>query len=367
VLRIQEYRISDLRQCLCPSHWFRSEPAPITKHRALSHVNNPRAEAGDVALLVAYDGDAVVAHLGILPDLVFSNQSSRKIGWLTAWWANPDRKYAGIGLTLLSRAFALYQGNLGASGFSESARRVYDATKKFVTIGNLGGISGFARLNLCRLLRRRLPQLAKFRSLLGVVDALANQYVSLRQWWWRQRHAFPQGVRLEYLPEMDPEADEFIQRHSFLALAKRGAKELNWIAKYPWVLAAPLSPPSSFHFSSPIESYSVFNIKVYNGDERLVAVLMVILMDGHVIVPYCLHDGQSGLIAQILAHLLLTQRAERLTLFHKDLVERFYALRFPWLLLLKKRRAWILSSECVEDGVSAWAMQDGDGDCAFTA
>ena len=329
-------------------------------------MNNPRAEAGDTALLVAYDGDAVVAHLGILPDLVFSKQSPLKIGWLTAWWADPDRKYAGSGLLLLSRAFALYRGRLGASGFSDSARQVYDATKKFVTLGDSEGISGFARLNLHRLLRRRLPQLASFRSVLGAVDALVDQYVTLKQWRWRKRHAFPPGIRLEYLSEMDAEADEFIQQHSALSLSRRGAGDLNWIARYPWVLTTPLAPPSSFHFSSPVESYSVFNVKVYESDERLVAVLMIALIDGHVIVPYCFHEGQSGLIAQVLAQFLIAQRAERLTLYHKDLVERFLALRLPWLWLRKKRRAWILSRECIAEGASEYEMQDGDGDCAFT-
>ncbi len=366
MLRTQEYTIAELKQCLCPGRWLHSEPAPITKHRALSQVNNPRAADCDVALLVAYDGNTVVAHLGMLPDLVFSNQCPRKIAWMTAWWANPDRKYAGIGVKLLSRAFALYSGRLGASGFSESARRVYDATKKFTTIGELEGICGFARLNLSRMLRRRLPRLSKFTTLLGAVDAMANQYVNLRQWSWRKRNAFPQGIRLEYMPEMDAEADDFIEEHSCFALAKRAARELNWIAKYPWVLNAPLAPPFSFHFSSRADSYSVFNIKVYDANERLVGVLMVTAMDGHVIVPYCFHDGQSGLIAQILAHFLLAQRAERLTLFQKDLVERLCAVRFPWLRLRKKRRAWILSRECVEEGVSAYTLQDGDGDCAFT-
>jgi len=366
MLRIQEYTISDLKQCLRPGHWFQGEPSPITKHRALSHVNNPRAQGGDVALLVAYDEDAVVAHLGILPDLVFRNQSAHKIGWLTAWWANPARNYTGVGLMLLSRAFTLYQGRLGASGFSEAARKVYDATRKFVTLGEQEGINGFARLNLYRLLHRRSPRLARFRAGLRVLDVIGNQYINLRQWWWRKRHALPHGFRFEYLPEMDSEADDFIQQHSSNSLARRGAKELNWIAKYPWVLNTPLAPPTSFHFSSPVESYSVFNMKIYDAEEQLVAVLMVTLMDGHVIVPHCFHQGRSGLIALVLSHFLIAQRAERLTLHYSDLVEQLLALRFPWLWLRKRQRNWIWSREFAGENVSRYAMQDGDGDCAFT-
>jgi len=364
MLRIVEYTISDLERCLWPGRWFQCDPVPITKQRALSHVRNPRAEKTDVALLVAYDEDVVVGHLGVLPDKAFVNLGEQKIGWVTAWWADPDRKYVGLGLMLLMRALNLYGGRLGASGFSDDARKVYDATKRFAMIKDAQGVSGIARLNLCRLLRRRLPSLAKLRTVLGAVDAIVNVCVSIRQFWWRKSHRLPGSCQIEYFAELDQEADEFIQRHSAAGLTRRGARELNWIINYPWVLCAPLARRSSFHFSAQAESYSVYCIKIYTPG-GLAAVLLLTMMDGHVTVPYCYHGGQSKLIARVLCHFLIVQRAERLTIYEPELIEELSALRFPWLGMIHKRRTWIWSRECAGQGSNKFSMQDGDGDCAF--
>jgi len=365
MLRIDEYTISDLGQCLCPGRWFRCDPIPITKQRALSHVRNPRAEKTDVALLVAFDGEAVVGHLGVLPDKTFVNLSEQKIGWVTAWWADPDRKYAGVGLMLLIRALSLYEDRLGASGFSDDARRVYDATKRFVVIKDAQGISNIARLNLYHLLHRRLPSLARLRTVLGMVDAIVNGYIGIRQFLWRKTHQLPDSCQIEYLVELDQEADEFIQRHSSDGLTRRGARELNWIVNYPWIICAPLARGSNFHFSAQAESYSVYCIKIY-APNGLVAVLLLTMMDGHVKVPYCYHSGQGKLIARVLCHFLIVQRAERLTVYEPALVEELSALRFPWLGRIHKRRTWIWSRECTGQGSNEFSMQDGDGDCAFT-
>ena len=364
MLRIIEYTISDLERCLWPGPWFQCDPVPITKQRALSHVRNPRAEKTDVALLVAYDGDAVVGHLGVLPDKIFVNHGEQKIGWVTAWWADPNRKYAGVGLMLLMRALNLCGGRLGASGFSDDARKVYDATKRFAVIKDVQGVSGIARLNLCRLLRRRLPSLAKLRTVLKAVGAIVNMWIGIRQFWWRESHRLPDSCRIEYFTELDREADEFIQRHSSDGLTRRGARELNWIVNYPWIVCAPLARRSSFHFSAQVESYSVYRIKIYELG-GLVAVLLLTVMEGHVTVPYCYHSGHGKLIARMLCHFLIAQQAERLTVYEPELIKELSVQRFPWLGMIHKRRTWIWSRECVEQGSNEFSMQDGDGDCAF--
>lgn len=366
LLRTQEYTIADLEQRLQDGRGVEGNPTPITKHRILSQVQNPRAASTDVALLVAYDGDTVVGHLGVLPDLAFVGAQEHKIGWLTAWWANPDRKYAGVGLMLLMRAQALYGGAVGASGFSDDAKKIYSATRKFVTVKELAGITVMARFNLRERLISRAPWLEKVRWMIGVVDCAANQCIRLVQLLWRQFHQMPEGFRVEYLPQLDEEAQAYIARHQGAELTRRGALELNWIHRNPWILSAPLGQPSSFHFSSAARSYGSFIVKVLDLNDRIAAVLMLIVVDGQLTVPYCYHDDGGRLVAQLLCDHVIALRLERVTTYRAELIETLAAIRFPWIWTKRKARSWVLSSSVGHAEWSGCSLQDGDGDCVFT-
>jgi len=365
MVNIQTYTVADLRRILNPGPWFSGDPIPITRERALSQINNPRAGDSDVVLLVAYDGDMVVAHLGILPDLVFTSAGQHKVGWLTAWWANPDRKYSGIGMTLMMRAMALYKNGVGASGFSEDAKKVYAATRKFTTIKELPGISAFTRFDTSQLLPKRFPFLKRLKLGLEFADAVANQFVRVRQAFWRLEQKLPKSVRIEYVPELDSEAEHFITQHNQGELTKRGAKELNWIGTYSWMAQVPMGEPPAFRFATTASNSRCFYLKISDGDDGLVAVVMLSIIDDHLIIPGCHHNGRAELVARIIGHHLAALRLKRITTYRADLMESFSQMRFPWVWSSSKTRSWIMAGTCVE-GHPTFEVQDGDGDCAFT-
>lgn len=302
----------------------------------------------------------------MLPDLAFIGGQEHRIGWLTAWWGNPDRKYAGVGLMLLMRAQALYRGAVGASGFSDDAKRAYSATRKFVTVKELSGISAFARFNLHERLISRAPWLKRFGWVMGALDCAANQCIRIAQLMWRQFHRMPEGFHVEYLPQLDEEAQSYIARHQGTELTRRGARELNWIHRNPWILSAPLGQPSSFHFSSAARSYSSFILKIVDANSRIAAVLMLIIVDGQLTVPYCYHDGDGRLVAQLVCDHVIALRLEKVTTYRAELIEALAAIRFPWIWTKRKTRSWILSSPLCQGEWSGCSLQDGDGDCVFT-
>jgi hypothetical protein len=303
-----------------------------------------------------------------LPDKAFREGQPHKIGWLTAWWANPNRKYSGVGMMLLVRALALcmYKYGLGVSDFTKDAQKVYDATRQFRTIRDLPGVSAFARAYFSYLLPKRLPLLAKLRFLLRLADTAANSFFSVRQRLWKRRNKLPEGFRIEYVPEMDPEAGHYIERHQEDELVRRGAKEINWIARFPWVTCVPLGQLPPFYFNSTATTCRCLNIKLYDPNKRLVAVLMLYIIDDHLMVPYCYHDDQADLIALIICHHIIAMRLKRMTTYRPELLSSFSRLRFPWVLQMSTTRSWIMSGRCVEGEGTAFSVQDGDGDCAFT-
>ncbi len=366
MVQIQAYTIGELRQRLTAGEWFEGDPIPLTRERALSQVNNPRAEDADVALLVATDDGKVIAHLGIVPDCVFMGDRQLKIGWLTAWWANPDRKYAGTGMMLMMRAMGFYKNGVGASGFSEDAKAVYAATKRFKTIKELSGLTAFARCDFTTLLARRSNIAAKLKPLLRVVDAAGNGLVRLRHWSWQRANPLPETVQLEYGPEFDAEANRFLEQHPQNTLSRRGAKELNWIARYTWMTCAPLNPPPPFRFDTTAQTHRSYHLKVRAANGQLAAVLLLHIIDDHLIIPCVCHDQQAELVARIIGQHVVTLRLNRVTLFRSDLIEQLERLRFPWVVKKVRTRPWVLSGPAAEVAGTAVAVQDGDGDCAFT-
>ncbi|HEX5221471.1 MAG TPA: hypothetical protein VFZ59_18050 [Verrucomicrobiae bacterium] len=363
MVQIKTYTIADLRQRLACGTWFEGNPIPVTRERVWSQVNNPRADDADVALLVATENEMVIAHLGIVPDFVFAGGQKLKIGWLTAWWANPDRKYSGTGMMLMMRAMGFYKAGVGASGFSNDAKAVYSATKRFKTVQELRGMTAFARFDLANLLPKRLPVLAKVRWLLAGADALANGLVLLRQCLWRRGNALPADVKIEYVPALDAEANAFLEQHAENQLSRRGSREVNWIANHSWMTIAPLLPPPSFRFDTTARTHRNLLLKV-RREQRLVAVLHLSMIDDHLILPTCCHDQEAELTARIIGNHLVAMRLKRITTFRRDLLECFERSGFPWVARKERVRPWILSGPAGE--IARVGVQDGDGDCAFT-
>jgi len=56
---------------------------PITKHRAISHIHNPRADDDDIILFLAYENEELVGYLGVLADKIYYQNSPIKCGWLS--------------------------------------------------------------------------------------------------------------------------------------------------------------------------------------------------------------------------------------------------------------------------------------------
>jgi len=74
LIEIEYLTIQDLKKELQKSVFFEGQHIlPITKHRALSHVNNPRAEAHDVVLLLAKKQHQICGYIGMTHKFIIIN------------------------------------------------------------------------------------------------------------------------------------------------------------------------------------------------------------------------------------------------------------------------------------------------------
>ena len=81
---------------------------PISKQRALSQINNPRAGEEDIVLVAQFDDNITTGYLGILPDYVFIEGEKEKIGWLTCFWVHEKYKSKDIAANLFRRVIRAY-------------------------------------------------------------------------------------------------------------------------------------------------------------------------------------------------------------------------------------------------------------------
>lgn len=367
-MKIEYYTLADLAERLRSDNFWHGDVVPITKHRALSHIRNPRSSPEDVALLVAYDESKVIGYIGVLPDFVFLNGATQKIGWLTAWWVDSRPKYAGIGFALMAKASQLYRGEVGASGFSDDAKKVYEASKQFVTIAESVRIRAFLRSSMRELLPRKAPILNKAKGILAIFDYSINTFCNFRLQFWRWRFGIGKTLRVEYIAEVDSQTANFIAQFQGHEICRRSASEMNWIAQHPWVLAAPIAKKgeSAFYFSATARESICLMIKVFSADNIMIGFVMLRLIDGKLTIPFCYMPKQyANQMFRVIGEHAVALRAHTLTICRAELRESLTQLKFPCIARTKESRSWILGSVYGANFRGEFEMQDGDGDCAF--
>ena len=370
-MRIEEYSLADLRGRLEDRDFWSQSVLPISKHRAIAQVHNPRADEDDVLLIVAY-GDKgpseTVAYIGILPDRVFLEGREQKVGWLSCWWVNPKAATGGIGAMLLFRAINSYSGHVASYSPAPVAEEIITSTRQFVPLYDLHGVTGILRFNTSYLLERRRPSARPLKPFLKLLDRFGNLVgdarISQRI---RTRHGASE-YSLDYVSAIDSETEAFITRHRSPAeLFRRGKAELDWIYTYPWVIAAPLPDRLSarYDFTATARTFSFYMVKIRRPDGELAAFLLLKLKNETLTVPYAYFtpDSASLVLDSVLGH-ALSLRADMVTILNSELVQGASADRPRFLYRWPTARHCYISKR-LKPGPSG-VLQPGDGDGAFT-
>jgi len=236
-MEIVELSVKDLRDAIRRNSLWNSEIIPISKHRAISQVNNPQAKEDDVILFLAYEGPELVGSLGVVPGIIHLNDQPIRIGWLSAWWARPRGEKPGYGTLLLQQACRGWQDDLLASSPSKIGMKAFDSSQMFNTLKELDGIKIIYRFNLSELLPAKFPSLARIRFVLSAADGIGNIFMDTFLRLWKKLKPLPKNLEFEYVSMIDGETDAFIRECERDGnLIKISSEELDWIFRYPWIL-----------------------------------------------------------------------------------------------------------------------------------
>ena len=367
-MEIKALTVADLKTALSSENFWHTEILPITKHRALSHIHNPRADTDDLVLWVAYQDKRVIGYLGILPDEIFVKNAVTRFGWLTGWWVDPACRNTGVGAILLFKAMRAYQQQLGISGGSKEAAKVLRASGKFFDLNSLQGLKIRFRFNAAGAIPRRFPTMKFGRLMLKTVDIMMDEIANIRSFFWKRRIDLLQRLDFEYISRIDEETGQFIERHHRQDLTRKGRADLNWIMAYPWILTAPVKDSASrkYYFSSLAGRFVYLGVKVLEQNNGVVGFLLLKVRDDRMSVMYSYFENhRTSLIAAAVIYHALAMEVSTLCLYDERLVAGFSESGCPCWSAGAVSRGFLLSKAFADMPLSDCRIHGGDGDLAF--
>jgi hypothetical protein len=367
-MEIKTFTVAELQLALLSEDFWLSKTLPITKQRALSFCRNPRAEKDDPVLLVAYKDQQVIGYLGILPDKIFIDNADHKLGWLTGWWVDPSAAARGVGVALLYKALNTYRERIGVSGGSKEARKVLHATQKFIALNPLKGVDIRFRFNAAKAHLRKSPGIKPLRVFFKIADALLDEIVEVRGFFWERRHSIRRRLAFEYASPIDEEAGRFIERHHQHDLTRKGKADLNWIMACPWVVSAPQKDSAGrrYFFSSISARFFYLGVKVFAPDNGMVGFLMLKVRDDRMSVVYAHFEGRhTPSVAAAAFYHALAMDVSTLSLYDERLVKSLAGLRCPCWSTRSVSRGFFLSKAFAGIPPAGGRLHGGDGDLAF--
>jgi hypothetical protein len=242
--------------------------------------------------------------------------------------------------------------------------KIYERTGYFHPPVTRFGIRGYLRFCLAEILPPRGGFFARIKPVLQALDFLFNLANAIRLVFYPGYKTDP-GLHYEYIEEIGPEAEQFIQHWNQSCLIRRGKPELEWINRFPWVLEQEEDADSRrYYFSSVSKRFFYQQVEFRNEAGAVTAFLMLSVRNNHLTVPYTFFDkGMEFTLVRFLFNVMLDYQLNMLTVFHPELSEEIKKSRSPFLFKKKIIRPYFIPKTLE---LPEFVFQDGDGDCVFT-
>jgi GNAT superfamily N-acetyltransferase len=341
---------------------------PITRHRALSHLSNPRAADDDILLLLAWDNKKLVGCLGILPDFLYDGDKIYKVGWLSASWIDPSERRKGIAGKILREALDACNNQALIADWVPEVNDVYEKSGLFVNFAWREGVQAYLRFNL----RETLPLKKTFfgKTILNAADKVLNIFNSARLYCHNVAfgNEYPQ---FEKLDSIDDESSKFMSKWKDSETFRRLEKELTWILKYPWVLQRSSeypTPDKRYHFSSVLNEFRQEIIKIRNSHKEMIAFLMLTVRNKSLQVPYLYYQPEHvETVARFIYRYMYEKRIKGVVLYEPRLSEYILKSKMPFISKQKAKIPYIIPKRFAEKLTdNKRIIQDGDGERVFT-
>jgi len=367
-MEIKTYNSEQLNELVHSEQFSRMPVVPISTHRAMSHIHNPRADKSDILMIIAHEDDEMIGYLGVLADNIHTLKGKAlKCGWLSCMWVNPVLRGKGIAKQLLATAFKEWNDHILVTEFTPEAKGLYDRSGGFNDLRINEGLRCYLRFNLHEVLPKKNEKYKPYTSILKLGDAFANVPNALRLSFIKPK--ISGHILFEEITEIHQGLNEYILSKQENGFERRSAAELNWILRYPWLLQSASTEESMrYHFSSVSERFGNHCFKlIENGETK--GCLHFTIRDNHLKIPYAYFEKDClPEVVQHIYRIMHDYKLNMLTVFHTDIVKFLKTDSTPFIYKRDIKRQYIISKVLDANFTDREKLifQDGDADCAFT-
>lgn len=364
MIDIKRVKLSELNALVSSPEYPNWEVIPISRHRAISYINNPRASADDIVLYLAYFDDKMVGYRTILSDTIFKNGKAIKVGWLSGNWVNPKLRRKGIATALFNAAFSDWGEKLLFTNYALESKAVYDKTSRFQLLETLKGRRFYIRPCLAKTLPAKGPTYKALKPIWHSIDFILGLLNPIPLFGKLIR---TKGISIEYLAYPDNEVRDIFTSTLTITPTARSGNDLQWILRHPWLVSSPLADRigDKYYFSSSPKKFEQLLLKVYRQNQ-LLGIIMINNRDGFATTPYVICNiNEEKLFAKVIAKHALAMGCNRLTSFNQPIADALSSI-FPLGLLSKSQKRNFYASQKVVDIIEKGAtFAEGDGDITF--
>jgi len=346
------------------SELYRSlENVPISRRRAYSQAQNPRADDGDLLLVAQFDGTKTAGYLGVLPDYVYVDGEPKKMGWLTCFWVGEEYKSKNVAANLFLRVIRAWKKNIFITNIVPWLEPVYQKTKMFQPTKYKSGIRLYVRFNFAEVLPPKHLFFQRTKPLLTVADRVLNSCWNLR---YKLASSGNERLHCECFADAR-NVDPRLLHSDMPNWTVRSKAEFDWIFDYPWVVEGNADAESKrYYFTSVARRFSQ-RIFVFSEKENAApcACAFVTIRDNHLTVPYCFCETTEHFhaIAEKIISVAIDERVAMITVFCDELSSALAKQKNRVLFAKNVAKPYFVSINFPE--VEPLHFQDGDGDCVF--
>ncbi len=359
---IREIKVGELPGFV-DSELFKSiNPKPITGLRAISQFNNPRARPGDTALIIAYEGDTLLAMAGLLPDYIAGNPD-HPVSSNSGWWAHPE-KGRHVALPVFARALKSCGHRMFMTDCTPHSREILEKTGWFEFREPLKGIKIAFRFYFHQMAEHRFGS-GHISKTAGLADKLLNGLFSplLNP---GKRKSQGSDVSVSLVTVIDDHLSRFIREQNQDEFSGRSANDIEWALNWKWLTTKVENDILNYPFSAFTKSFEQI-ILVFAGNKNTIGLAIVNVREDHATMPYFYAvPGKEQSVWKALFNEVKKLNINTLTCFRPDYIRFLNEHKISRLFAKRVYRHVAVSKELLTLFHKYPSIQDGDGDCIFT-
>jgi len=360
-MKLIDIKKNELENFLLSDIYKNSKNIPITKYRAISQINNPRANNEDVILIIAVDDlNQIIGFIGALPDRL-ADYPSIKLAWNSCWWVDKASQ-SNTSMKLLFRFFSVWNSNVMMRDLTEHTKKIILSIKGFSAIRKLHGRKYFLRLNL-------IDKVKSFKIFFRLSDSIFNFITNIYMKLFVYKNIESKDFYFEFSNSLSKEDSEFISKLNTTEIFKRNVTELNWILKYPWLVQRNEKDTfeERYFFSSVKKTFSnkIIYVKEVKS-KKLIAIIFIKEINKNVEIPYIYFEPENlPIVSQIILNYLIKEKAISFLTFNDNINNWLSKNRKSYIFMKRIEKEFVINEKLKPYINDNFKFQDGEGDYVF--